>query len=336
MSARKRKSWNAIWCARDRLVAEPCRNCARERERAHERGRADEDPLPEREDAARERRPRPRVAGVQAAEDDDDERDAHAELRDRGPGGRARDPPVEAVDEEHLEDDVRDVSRDDDDERRPEIRDPAQVPLAAQRDERSGKADRRDAEVGHGLLRRLALAADERDELGCERGDERGHGHPEGEREPDRLRAEASRRLGLPRTTGTRHLRRRPVLEEVEDHERAAEDHGGDPERSQLHPPEMPDDRGVDEQVERLRSERAERGNREPKDLPVVRRPQRHAFSVVTPRWRRSSPRTRRRSSRPCAPASSAPRSPSAARRDRASRRARAPPDPPCRDSDRR
>ena len=190
---------------------------------------------------------------------DDDERRAHPELRDRRPARRARDPPVEAVDEEHLEDHVRDVPRDDDDERRPQVRDPAQVALAAERDERRGEADRGDAEVGNRVVRRLPLAADERDELGREQGDERRDGDPEREREPDRLRAEPPRGLGLPRSAGARHLRRRPVLEEVEDHERAAEDHGGDPERRELRAPEMADDRGVDEEVERLRRERAQR-----------------------------------------------------------------------------
>ena len=38
----------------------------------------------------------------------------------------------------------------------------------------------------------------------------------------------------------------------------------------------MPDDRGVDQDVERLGGERAERRKREPKDLAVVRRAETH------------------------------------------------------------
>ena len=71
------------------------------------------------------------------------------------------------------------------------------------------------------------------------------------------------RGLLLPRTAGTRDLRGRPVLEEVEDRERPAEDREGDAERRELRAPEVTDDRGVDEEVERLRRERAQRRERE-------------------------------------------------------------------------
>ena len=106
--------------------------------------------------------------------------------------------------------------------------------------------------------------------------EQRGDGDAESEREPDGLRAEPPRGLLLPRSSCARDLRSRPVLEEVEDREGAAENREGDPERSELGPTEMPDDRRVDEEVEGLRRQRAERRQREPEDLAVVPRPQSH------------------------------------------------------------
>ena len=74
----------------------------------------------------------------------------------------------------------------------------------------------------------------------------------------------------LPGAARPRDLRGRPVLEEVEDREGAAEDRERDAERSELRPAEVADDRGVDEEVERLRRECAQRREREPDDLAVV------------------------------------------------------------------
>ncbi len=140
----------------DRGVAEARRDRAGEDEREHERGRADEDPLPEREHPPREVESHARLAGCEVPQHDDDERRPHSELRDRRPPRRARDAPVEAVDEQHLEEDVRDVAGDQDDERRAQVGDPAKVALRAEREERRGEADRRDAQVRHGVVRRLA------------------------------------------------------------------------------------------------------------------------------------------------------------------------------------
>ncbi len=68
-------------------------------------------------------------------------------LRDRCSRRRAGDPPVEDVDEEDLEDEVRDVRDDDDLERPAQVRDAAEVALSCERDERRGQADRGDPEV---------------------------------------------------------------------------------------------------------------------------------------------------------------------------------------------
>jgi hypothetical protein len=66
------------------------------------------------------------------------------------------------------------------------------------------------------------------------------------------------------------HRRRRAVGEEVEDEERGGEDRAGDGEPPELGRAQVPDDRGVDEDVERFGRQGAERGDGEPQDLPVV------------------------------------------------------------------
>ena len=207
--------------------------------------------------------PHARLTGREPPQHDRDERRPHPELCNRGSPRRALDPPVEAVDEEELENDVRDVAGDEDDERRPQVGDAAEVALRSEREERGGEADGRDAEVRDGVVGRLPVAAHERDELRRERRQQRGDGDAERDREPYRLRAEPPRRLLLPRPARARDLRGRPVLEEVEDRERPAEDGERDAERRELVSPEMADDRGVDEQVERLGGERAQRRKRE-------------------------------------------------------------------------
>ena len=62
-------------------------------------------------------------------------------------------------------------------------------------------------------------------------------------------------------------VRGRAVGEEVEDRERRREHRRGDRERRELRRPEVPDDRRVDEHVQRLGGQRAERGDGEREDL---------------------------------------------------------------------
>jgi hypothetical protein len=68
-----------------------------------------------------------------------------------------------------------------------------------------------------------------------------------------------------------RDLRRGAVGEEVEEGERADDESAGDGERGQLLGAEVADHGGVGEQVERLRRERAEGGQGELENFPVVR-----------------------------------------------------------------
>jgi hypothetical protein len=89
-------------------------------------------------------------------------------------------------------------------------------------------------------------------------------------RQPQRLGREPGGTLLLAGAGRPGDDRRRAVREEVEHRERASQDRPGETERSQLRTPEMPDDAGVDEDVERLRGERAEGREGQAEDLPVV------------------------------------------------------------------
>ena len=130
------------------------------------------------------RPPRGRVRPQQL----DDEGGAHRGLRDRRACRRARDPPVEDVDEDDLEDEVEQVREDDDLERPSQVRDAAQVALTGKRDERRRQPDRGDSEVREREVPRPAVAAEaleqrHGDELAGEE-----HQDADAERGPERLR----------------------------------------------------------------------------------------------------------------------------------------------------
>ena len=111
--------------------------------------------------------------------------------------------------------------RDDHDhERRPQVGDAPQVPLPAEREEREREPERRDPHVRDGVVGGVALDAHQLDDLRRERDHAGGDREAEAERQPERLRAEAVRDLRLPRSRRAPDLRRRPVLEEVEDRRR--------------------------------------------------------------------------------------------------------------------
>jgi hypothetical protein len=65
-------------------------------------------------------------------------------------------------------------------------------------------------------------------------------------------------------------VRGRGVGEEVAQRDDGGEQRGGERERRELGRPDVPDDRGVGEQVQRLGRQRAERRQREAQDLTVV------------------------------------------------------------------
>jgi hypothetical protein len=244
-SASPTQSWKAIWCGRaDRDL----------RAHAHQRAHLGE------------RRWRPAGATL-----DLDEREPHPHLRDHGPPRGAGQPPVEAVDEEHLEDRVDGVRDDEDDERRAQIRHAAQVALPGRGEHERGCAERGDPQVEDGAVADLAVPAHDRHRRSRQRDEQHEQHEPDEEAEPERLRADASRVVLEPGPVQSRHARRGSVGEEVEDRERRAHDRGGDRERGELRRAQMADDRGVDQHVEGLGCQRAERRQREHEDLAVVR-----------------------------------------------------------------
>ena len=266
----KIQSWKAIWCAAS--GASPIRvdDHAGEDERGDQRDRADEDELAEREQAPREVDAQARVGETDPPQDRDDHRRPHRRLRDHRAPRRSLDAEIEAVDEHHLEDHVDDVARDHDHERRAQVGDAAKEALAADREERGRNAERHDPQVGDGVVRRRPLGPEEVDDRLCEQRDGDREGAAEGEREPEALRPEPRRGQVLARSGRSRHLGRRPVLEEVEHREHG--EHGRrEAERRELGAAEMADDGGVDEDVERLSGERPESRDREAQDLAVVR-----------------------------------------------------------------
>ena len=170
-----------------------------ERRRAHEDLPADPEERPHRLQA---RAPRRRVRPQQL----DDEGGAHRGLRDRRAGRRARDAPVEDVDEERSRGRDWQVRDDDDLERPAEVRDAAQVALAGEGDERRRQPDRRDPEVGEREVAGLAVAAEACEErLGDDLAGDEQH-EPDAERGPERLRGEPGGlvRLGRPPTRAPR------------------------------------------------------------------------------------------------------------------------------------
>jgi hypothetical protein len=186
---------------------------ARRGERRQERSRADEQLT-----ADAQQRPDARAVGAavvgRGAQEQPCKRGAHARLRDHRPGGRAVEPPVQPVDEPELEPDVHPLGNDDHDERRPQVPDPAQEPLAGERDQRERQPERADPQVPGGEVGHLPGAAEQRDERPGEHdaaGDERG---PEREGQPQRLRGQPAGCVAVARAMETGHLRRRSVREE--------------------------------------------------------------------------------------------------------------------------
>ena len=177
---------------------------------------------------------------------------------------------MEAVDEEQLEHDVDDVRGDDDLERPAQVRDAAQVALARERDERRRQPERRDPEVDERVLARPPVPAEPVQQRAASASHTTRSTTPIPSETHSACAASRAARSCWPAPEAARHDRRRPVGEEVEDRERAREHRPGEPERRDLRPPQMADDRRVHQHVERLRRERAERRQGQPQDPAIV------------------------------------------------------------------
>ena len=130
-------------------------------------------------------------------------------------------------------------------------------------------------------MARLAVAAETAQERPRDRLAEHEQRRSDPERDPERLRREPRRPLGMAGTGRARDDGGRAVRQEVEDRERAGEHGAREPERRDLRAAEMPDDRRVREHVQRLGGEGAERGNGEPENLAVVGGAEAHGGPVT-------------------------------------------------------
>ena len=199
------------------------------------------------------------------------EGEAHAGLGDHRAPRRAGEAPAEAVDEQHLEHHVDRVRGDEDDQRRAQVADAAQEALAGGGDHEERRADRGDPQVQHGAVGDLVLAAHQPHGAGRqhEGGDEQHEA--EEERQPERLRAEEGGLAVAAGAVQAGDLRGGAVGEEVEDREAGREHRRRDRQRGELRRAQVADDRRVDQHVERLGRERAQRRDGEGEDFAVER-----------------------------------------------------------------
>ena len=160
-----------------------------------------------------------------------------------------------------------------------QVADPAQEALAGAGEHEERRAERGDPQVGRRAVGDLALAAHQRRERRASATASDEQRDADASAEPQRLRAEPRRLARLARAVQPRHLRGRAVGEEVEDGEGGAQHARRDRQRRELRRAEVADDRRVDEHVQRLGGERAERRDGEPEDLAVVGRAAQHRRS---------------------------------------------------------
>ena len=156
-------------------------------------------------------------------------------------------------------------------ERRAQVADAAQPALPGEREQRARQADRRDAQVARRGVGDRAVAAEQVDD----RRRERRRSAPSARRRP-RARATAPARRGRPPRSSARRRgaarpapscrRRGSCTAPTSDVSTVAASASAASSRR----PEMADDRGVREQVQRLGRERAERGQGDEDDLAVV------------------------------------------------------------------
>ena len=228
--------------------------------------------FPERQHAAARERAATRISRLQPTKDHDDEATPIPSWAIAVPQADPSIPQPKPYDEEQFEHEVHDVPRDQDHERCSEIGDSAEVALPAEREKRRRETDRRDPQVGDGVVGGTRPRRPCSETSGsASTATSTDTAMPKASDSQTACAPSRPGRLLLPGTAGARDLRRRPVLEEVEDREEPAEDRERDAESGELRPSEMADDRRVDEQIERLGSESAQRGEREPHDLAVVR-----------------------------------------------------------------
>ena len=199
-----------------------------------------------------------------------DERDAHPGLRDDGAPRGSCDAPVQPVDEDEVERDVRAEADDRGDERCGRVLQAAEDAGDSEDGEHGRDAQRGDAQVGRRLLEHGRGGAEDRADRTGPDGDDGSRAGAEPEGEPQPVDAGAHRRALVAGAEVTGDDARRAVGEEDED--AGAGDEGGarDSQPGELGRAEVADDRGVGEQEERLGDERQEGRDRKADDLAAV------------------------------------------------------------------
>ena len=259
--------------ARELLGAERGRDGDRGEQRDAQRDRAQEQPASRARRAAHTLALRADGCLMPAREppDDDDVRGHHSPLRHDRAGGGPGDAPAEAVDEGPVEQRVDAEADACDPQRRHGVLHAAKEPGGGEDDEHRRQAPHRDAEVDLGLRRDLGRGTEQSDEeRRGEESDER-EDRAEPERQPH---AVDPRRHGLGRVARAEPARdrgRRRVGEEDHQPDDRLEHGRGDPEAGERLDAEVADERGVDDEEQRLGDERAQRRHGEPQDVAVQR-----------------------------------------------------------------
>ena len=282
---------------RDGPRAQPRRNRRRERQRAHEQRdpqrqvSADADERPR--DGPPESLPPDRGCRARASEQERDEHRRAQRLRDHGRPCGARQSPSEAEDEQRVQDQVGEVEPERDHQRRPRVLKAPERAVAHHDHEHGGRRERADAEVHQRLVQERALGAHHAEHRHGGRLQRERREEPRAEREREGVPHEAARGVTVAPSERARDERRRPVGEEVEREEGEPEHGRAHAERRQRHGAGLPHERGVHERDERVRRERAERGQREGRDLAVGGR-EAHPEAVGAPNVPRRPVRTDR------------------------------------------
>lgn len=257
----------------DVVVADARRDCSGGEERGQQRAGTDHEPASDtgRRTDPRGLWPHRRMLAAHRASDNRHVGERGTVLRKDRPPGRPRDPKIEAVHEEELDDDVRRVRHHGDYERGARVLKAAEIAGAGQGDQQGRRAEDAEAQV------RLRERVDARrcphrvDDDGREGQPQHREADAEAGGQPDAVDAVLGRGAPVPRPDLAGDRARGRIGEEVEDRERRRQHRARDRQPGERVRAQMPDDGGVDEDVERLRRQGPERGQRQPDDLSIVR-----------------------------------------------------------------
>jgi hypothetical protein len=198
----------------------------------------------------------------------------------RGPGQA----PVQPEDEHHVQADVRGVRGDGHRQRRPGVLQPAQHTGPGEDHQHGRRAEQADAQVRHRTAAHGRRGAEDTRDLRRERPAHGEHDDPDRRGQPDPVDALPDRFRPPAGADLARDRGRGPVGQEDRDVDERAQRLAGDPEAAERDRADPADDRRVGQQEQRLGDQRAERGHREPQDVPVL--PVEQHAPLRSPRYR--------------------------------------------------